>query len=75
MSLFQMVLKEREVARIRNQYNQVPHLNQDTIWDSDKNTIKHHKQEPRGSPFPAGDHKAAMNKRESMTKTRHKQHK
>ena len=27
------------------------------------------------SPFPAGDHKAAMNRRESMTNTRHKSHK
>ena len=24
------------------------------------------------SPFPAGDHKVAMNRRESMTNTRHK---
>ena len=31
---------------IMNQYNQVPHLIQDTTWESDKNTIKHHKQEP-----------------------------
>ena len=33
---------------------------------------KHHKQEPRGDPFSAGDHKAAMNRRESMTNTRQK---
>ena len=37
-----------------------------------KHTIKHHKQGPRGSPFPAGDHKAAMNRHESMKNTRHK---
>ena len=24
----------------------------DTTWESDKNTIKHHKQEPIGQPFP-----------------------
>ena len=30
---------------------------------------------PRGQPFPAGEHKAAMNKREGMTNTQHKQHK
>ena len=29
---------------------QVPHLTQDTTWESDKSTIKHHKQEPRGLP-------------------------
>ena len=31
--------------------------------------IKHHKQEV--IPFPAGDHKRAMNRRESMINTRH----
>ena len=32
-------------AKIRNQYNQVPQLTRDTIWESDKNTIKHNTQE------------------------------
>ena len=45
--------KVRKVAKIRNQYNQVPHLIQDTTWESDKNTITHHKQEPKGHPFPS----------------------
>ena len=49
-------------AKIRNQYNQVPHLTQDTTWESDKNTIKHNIQESQEvSPFPAGDHEAAIN--------------
>ena len=43
----------RKVAKIRNQYNQVPHLPQDTTWESDKNIIKHHKQEHRGQLFPS----------------------
>ena len=30
--------KVRKVAKIRNRYNQVPHLTQDTTWESDKNT-------------------------------------
>ena len=48
-------------------HNQVPHLSQDTTWDSDKNTSKHHIQESQElSHFPAGDHKAAMNRQESM---------
>ena len=63
-------LKVRKAAKIRNRCNQLQHLTQDSTWESDKNTIKHHKQEP--SPFPAGEHKAAMNRRESMTNTRHK---
>ena len=58
------VVEVRKEANIRNRYNQVPYLTQNTTWESDKNTIKHHKQEL--SPFPAGDHKAAMNRRESI---------
>ena len=30
----------------------IPHMTQDTAWESDKNTIKDHKREPRGQPFP-----------------------
>ena len=60
--------KVRKAANIRNRYNQVPHLTQDTTWESDKNTTKHHKQESRGQP-PAGDHKAATNRRESTRKS------
>ena len=41
-------VKVRKTAKIRNQYNQVPHLTQDTTWESDKITMRHHKQEPRG---------------------------
>ena len=43
----------RKVAKIRTRYNQIPHLTQDTTWESDKNTIKHHKREPSGQPFPS----------------------
>ena len=44
--------KVRKVAKIRNKYNQVPHLTQDTTWESVKNTFKYHKRKPRGQPFP-----------------------
>ena len=47
------IIKVRKAAKVRNRYNQVPRLAQDTTWESDKNTIKHHKQEPRGQPFPS----------------------
>ena len=43
-----IVVKVRKVAKISNRYNQVPHLTQDTTWESDKNTIK---QGPRGQYF------------------------
>ena len=59
---------QRKNAKIRNRYNQIPHLTQETIWESDKNTRKHHIQESQEvRPFPAGDHKAAMNRQDSMT--------
>ena len=56
------MFKIRKATKIRNLYNQVSHLAQDTTLESDKNTIKHHKQEV--SPFPAGVHNAALNKRD-----------
>ena len=39
-------------AKIRNRYNQVPHLNQDIKWESDKNKKTSHNGEARGHPFP-----------------------
>ena len=53
--------KVSKEAKIRNRYNHVPHLTQDTTRESDKNTIQHHTQESQEvSPFPTVDHKAAM---------------
>ena len=38
--------------------------------ESEYNTRKHHKQESQeASPFPAGRHKAAMDRQDSMTDT------
>ena len=45
--------KIRKAATIRDQYNPIPHLSQDTTWESDKITTRHHKQEPKGQPFPS----------------------
>ena len=64
--------KVRNIAKIGKRYNQVPHLTQDTIWESNKNTINITNKSQEVSPFPAGDYKAAMNRRESMGNTRHK---
>ena len=55
--------KVRKRAKIRNRYNQVPHLTQDAIWESDKHTIRHHIESQEVSPFPAGDYKASINRR------------
>ena len=63
--------KVSKKAKIRNQYNQVPHLTHDTTLESDKKIHIQASQEV--SPFPAGgDHKAAMNRQESTTNTEHK---
>ena len=62
------MVKIRKKAKIRNRYNPIPHLTQDTIPESDKNTRKHQIQENQEvSPFPAGDHKVARNRQDSMT--------
>ena len=59
-------MKVSKAAKIRNRYNQVPHLTQDTIWEIDKFTAKHHKQEPRGQPFPSRRPQGSNEHRESM---------
>ena len=41
-------------------------------WESDRLTIDTTNESQEVSPFPAGDHKAVMNRCESMTNTRHK---
>ena len=67
--------KVRKKAKIRNRYNEVPHLTQDTTWERGQktHTRKHHIQESQEvSPFPADDHKAARNRYDSMTDTKHK---
>ena len=46
-------LKVRKAVKIMNRYNHGPHLTQDITWESDKSTIKHYIQEPRGQPFPS----------------------
>ena len=45
----------------------VPHLTQDTTWESNKYKIKkrHIQESQEVSPFPEGDHKAAMNRQET----------
>ena len=62
-------------AKIRNRYNQVPHLTQDTngkVTNSQSDTTKDSQEV---SPLPAGDHKAHKNrraKRHSKRKTEKK---
>ena len=50
---------------------QVPHLTR----EKNKNTINITNKSQEVSHFPAGDHRAVMNRRESMRNTRHTKHK
>ena len=59
---FILIIKVRQRAKIRNRYNQVPYQTQDTIWEKEKHTIRHHKREPKVSPFPGGGHTASINR-------------
>ena len=65
--------KNRKTSRIRNRYNQAPHLSQNTKLESNKITTITNKSQDV-SPSPSGNHKAATNRRESMTNTRQKTH-
>ena len=65
-SIYQMtlkLLKSNKVAKIRNRYNQVPHLTQDTNGKVTKLTEDTTNESQEVSPFPAGDHKAHINRR------------
>ena len=58
-------------AKIRNRYNQVQHLTQDTNGESDKLTVRHQSESQEVRPFPAGDHKAHIN-RHAQRLSKHK---
>ena len=49
-------------AKIRNRYNQVPHLNQDTNGKVTNSHLDTTNDSQEVSPFPAGDHKAQINR-------------
>ena len=58
-------------AKIRNRYNQVPHLTQDTNGKVTNSQLDTTNESQEVSPFPAGDHKAHINRRA----LRHSKHK
>ena len=58
-------------AKIRNRYNQVPHLTQDTNGKVTNSQLDTANESQEVSPFPAGDHKAHINRRAQ----RHSKHK
>ena len=64
-------LKVSKGAKIRNGYNQVPHLTQDTNGKMTNSQLDITNESQEVSPFPAGDHKAHINRRAQ----RHSKHK
>ena len=67
-----LYLKVSKGAKIRNQYNQVPHLTQDTNGKVTNSQLDATYESQDLSRFPAGDHKAHINrqaKRHSKNKT------
>ena len=58
-------------AKIRNQYNQVLHLTQDTYGEVTNSQLDTPNESQEVSPFPACDHKAHINRRAQ----RHSKHK
>ena len=64
-------IKVSKCAKIRNRYNQVPHLTQDTNGKVTNSQLYTTNESKDVSPFPAGDHKAQINRRTQ----RHSKHK
>ena len=58
-----MPIKVRKGAKIRNRYNQAPHLTQDTNGNVTTSQLDITNESQEVSPFPAGDHKASINRR------------
>ena len=58
-------------AKIRNRYNQVPHLIQNTNGKVTNSELETTNESQEVSPFPAGDHNAHINRRAQ----RHSKHK
>ena len=50
-------------AKIRSRYNQVPHPTQDTNGKVTNSQLDTTNESQEVSPFPAGDHKAHINRR------------
>ena len=61
-------MKVSKGAKIKNQYNQVPHLTQDTNGKMTNSQLDTTYESQEVSPFPAGDPKAHINRRAQSLK-------
>ena len=57
------ISKVSKGAKISNRYNQVPYLTQDTNGKVTNSQLDTTNESQEVSPFPAGDHKAHINRR------------
>ena len=71
LKLMGSLVKVSKGAKIRNRYNQVPHLTQDTNGKVINTQLDSTNESQEVSPFPAGDHKAHINRR-SQKHSKHK---
>ena len=55
-------IKERKMAKIRNRYNQAPHLTQDTNGKVTTSQLDITNESKEASPFPAGDLMVSTNR-------------
>ena len=70
-SQYSICIKLRKRAKIRNQYNQAPHLTQDTNGKMTTSQLDMANESQEVSPFPAGDHKASINRRAQKLLLKH----
>ena len=71
-----VAFKVSKGAKIRNRYNQVPHLTQDTNGIVTNSQLDTTNESEEVSPFPAGDHKALkIDAHKGIANTRQKKHK
>ena len=71
MHLTQDFVKVSMGAKIRNRYNQVPHLTQDTNGKVTNSQLDTTNESQEVSPFPADDHIAHINRR-AQRNSKHK---
>ena len=77
MTMTGNICKVSKEAKIRNQYNQVAHLTQDTTWESDKTQLNITHKRVKGLAFSqqVTTRLRCTDKQESMTNMKHKKQK
>ena len=66
-----VLFKVSKGAKVRNRYDQVPNLTQDTNGKVINSQLDTTNESQEVSPFPAGDHKAHINRR-AQSQSKHK---